>query len=469
MKKIAWTSLILSIIVSSLIFNMGNILQISEADYQNYPVGSSSSDFWSKIVKEGRFFPLPYCELVNGSLYVIGGLELDDDPSRYIYVSKFNTSGHKEWEFSVDVGYTTRISYVFDDDNNLFILKNAYYSSDNVLLIKLNSSGALLFLKEFNLNLYDASLVLGENNSVLIVDKFYEHPNPDRFFILKFNNDGQFLWNITYYNEFDYNFPYIWTDFEHNIYLYFKNNSLYHLAKINGSGSILWQKSIGDRLENLIVDSNDNIYLMGGKNYSTGYILKLNSTGNQVREILIEDFSYYDGEIWFMNYLFVFNSRYMSILCYDLNLDQKWNFSLSDYITPNFRFWIDLAKDSHDNVYVVQNDNLANINLVKISNSGEFLSRIYWGGASIEEVGYLNIDLDNNIYFICNYIYHNVWNNRYEYTVLVKNPVNGGAPPEPRRDLDERDYFLFSVVGISCIISPIALALILRSNKKRIG
>ena len=208
---------------------------------------------------------------------------------------------------------------------------------------------------------------------------------------------------------------------------------------------------------------------MGGKNYSTGYILKLNSTGNQVREILIEDFEHIDAEIWLIGDLFVFNSRTMSILCYDLNLDQKWNFSLSDYITPHFNFLIDLAKDSHDNIYVVQNDNLANINLIKISNSGELLSRIYWGGTSIEEVGYLNIDLDNNIFFICNYIYHNVWNNRYEYAVLVKNPVNGGTHPEVRWDLDERDYFLFSVVGISCIISPIVLLSILRSNKKRNG
>ena len=469
MKKIVWTSLIASIIISGLILNMGNFLQNSEADHQDYPVGSSSSDFWSKIVKEGRFFPLPYCELVNGSLYVIGRLELDDGPSRYIYVSKFNTSGHKEWEFSVDVGYTTRISYVFDDDNNLFILKNAYYSSDNVLLIKLNSSGALLFLKEFNLNLYDASLVLGENNSVLIVEKFYEHPNPDRFFILKFNNDGQFLWNITYYNEYDYNFPYIWTDFEHNIYLYFKNNSLYHLAKINGSGSILWQKSIGDRLENLIVDSNDNIYITGSKNYSTGYILKLNSTGNQVREILIEDFSYYDGEIWLIDDLFVFNSRTMSILCFDLNLDQKWNFSLSDYITPHYYFLPDLAKDSHDNIYIVQLDRLANINLVKISNTGEFLSLIYWGGISVEEVGFLHVDSDINIYFICNCEYSNFWGDQHRYTVIVKNPVNGGTPPEVRWDLDERDYFLFSVVGIACIISLIVFISILRSNKKRIS
>jgi len=471
MKKIAWKSLITSIIISGIILNMGNFLQNSEGDHQDYPVGLSSSDSnsWSKIVKDGRFFPLPYYELVNGSLYVIGRLELVDDPLEYLYVSKFNTSGNKDWEYYINVDDFYRISYVFDDDNNLFILKNAYYSADNELLIKLNSSGSLVFSKELSLDLYDASLILGENNSVLIVGQYSNPSYPDRLYILKFNNAGQFLWNTSYYNDFYYFYSYIWKDSGYNMYIYFKNNSLYHLAKINDSGALVWQMRIGPKLQNLRVDSNDNSYIMGGKNYSTGYILKLNSTGNQIQEILIEDFLYYEGKIWLQNDLFVFNSRTMSILCFDLNLDQKWNFSLSDYITPHYYFLPDLAKDSHDNIYIVQLDRLANINLVKISNTGEFLSLIYWGGISVEEVGFLHVDSDINIYFICNCEYSNFWGDQHRYTVIVKNPVNGGTPPEVRWDLDERDYFLFSVVGIACIISLIVFISILRSNKKRIS
>jgi hypothetical protein len=463
---------------------MGNFFQDFKEYDQNYPLGLSNSDSWSKIVKEGGWFFPSYCELVNGSLYIIGRLELGDNTNRYLYVSKFNTLGIKEWELSIkidDKSYYSHVSYVFDNDNNLFILYNYIYLnltnyiySFNTLLIKLNSSGALLFSKEFSPGRYyfNAFLVLADNNSLLIVG------SATRLFIEKFNNAGQFLWNTSFYIDYTYSPPYIVKDSGCNMYLYFSNNSICHLAKINGSGSIVWQiglpqMGLENEVHKLIIDSNDNLFIMGSKNYTTKCLLKLNSTGNQIKEILIESF-YIRGNIWHLNDLLVYNiNKYsMSILCYDLNLDLKWNFSLSDYITGHFYLQTFLAKDSHDNVYIIQNNKLGNINLIKISSTGEFLSRIIWGGFFDEKPESLLIDLDNNIYFSCECECYNVWRERYRYTILVKNPVNGGTPPEPRRDLDLRDYFLFSVVGIACIISPIALLSILRSNKKnkkRIG
>jgi len=469
MKKIVWKSLILSIVISSIISNIGNSLQDFE-DYQNnYSLGLSNSDSWSKIVKEGGGIYTIYCGLVNGSLYIIGRYYLEDNDNSYLLVSNFNPSGIKEWELSIKLDFLAQISYVFDNDNNLFIL-NEYYSSNNISLIKVNSSGALLFSKEFNLDLYnsDVSLVLGENNSLLIVGRYVQYPNLQTLFIMKFNNAGQFLWN-TSFNIFSYSkYPYIVKDSEYNMYVYFKNNSINNLAKINNSGAIVWQMELEDEVDKLIVDSNDNLYVMGGKRDFRGYFLKLNSTGNQIKEILIENFIAYGEDFWYLNDLLVFNRYSMSILCYDINLDLKWNYSLSDNITPYFYFHTFLAKDSHDNVYIIQNNGLGNINLVKVSSTGEFLSIIIWGGSFDEKPVSLNIDLDNNIYFICDCEYFNVWGDPYRYTILVKNPVNGGTPPEPRGYLDIRDYFLFSVVGIACIISPIAVLSILRSNKKRI-
>jgi hypothetical protein len=458
MKKVAWKKLIICIIISSIISNMGNILQNFEEYDQNYPLGLSNSDSWSKIVKEEDLLYSPYCELVNDSLYIIGNL----------YVSKFNTSGIKEWELSIKLAGGQFSSYVFDNDSNLIVL-NGNYISNNISLIKLNSSGALLFSKEFSLDrqIYGVSLVLGENNSLLIVG-IYCFDDPERLFIMKFNNAGQSLWNTSFYIDHYTVPPFIVTDSGYNMYLYFKNNSIYNLAKINSSGTIVWQMGLENKIRQLAVDFNDNLFIMGDKNSSTGYILKLNSTGNQIKEILIENFSARDANIWHLNDLLVFNNYI--ILCYDFNLDLKWSFSLYDYITPAYYYPQNfLAKDSHDNVYIIQANELGNIVLIKISSIGEFLSRITWGGIFNEEPRSLIIDLDNNIYFICNCEYYNVWRDRYIYTILVKNPVNGGTPPEPRRDLDIRDYLLFSVIGIACIISPIALLSILKSNKKRIG
>ena len=465
MKKIAWKRLIIVIIISGIISNIGSSLHNFEEPHQNYPLGLSNSDSWSKILKEGGVLYYPRCELVNESLYIIGRMELEDKPKRYLYVSKFNTSGIMEWEvFYHDYDY---ISYIFDNDNNLVIL-SYNYTTHNIILIKLNSSGALLFSKELSLGVsYDLLLVLGGNNSLLLV----YHSDYHKLTITKFNDGGQFLWsksfNIDFFEVPPYVVaPYIITDSGNNMYIYFENNSRYNIAKINGSGVIMWQMGV-DRIRNLMIDSNDNLFILGGISTYEGYILKLNSTGDLIKEIPIEG-EYRTYDLWYLNDLLLYSEYYKLILCYDLNLDLKWNFSWSDYMVPHSNLQTFLAKDSHDNVYVIQNNRLGNIDLVKISSTGEFLSRIIWGSIFDEKPESLVIDLDNNIYFICYCEYYNNWRDRFRYTIFVKNPVNGGTPPEPGSDLDIRDYFLFSVAGIACIISPIALLSILRRNKKRI-
>lgn len=461
MKKVSKISFVIFIIIGSLISNTGNLLQNFEDSHQNYALCLSNSESWSKIIEEGKYYSTSYCELVNGFIYVFGFT------NNYISISKYNTSGIKEWELKLDDFY--RISYVFDEDNNLFILKKYF----NLALIKINSSGALIFSKDFSLDTYHnaASLILGENNSLLIVGDYFNYPdpNPGRLLIMKINNAGQLLWNASFSVNDYFTYPQIVKDSEYNMYIYFWNSSIYNLAKINGSGAIVWQMSSEHRIEKLIVDSNDNLFIIGEQDYSTGYILKLNKTGNQIKEILLENFAAYGDEIWYLNDILMLNRFSMSIFCYDLNLVLKWNFSLSDYITDHFLLRTFLAKDSYDNVHIIQNNELGNLNLIKISSSGIFLSRIIWGGAFIEKPESLNIDLDNNIFFTCNCEYYDNWKNRFIYTVVIKNPVHGGVPPEPRRDLDERDFFLFGVLGIVCIISPITLISILRSNKKRTG
>lgn len=112
---------------------------------------------------------------------------------------------------------------------------------------------------------------------------------------------------------------------------------------------------------------------------------------------------------------------------------------------------------------------MGNNNLLKISSTGQVLSRISWGDPIYVEPESLIIDFDNNIYLVCYCRYYTIWNERYEYIILVTNPVNRDIPPKPRIDLDNRDYFLFSVVCIACTISPIALLSLLKSKKKRIN
>ena len=126
MKKIAWKRLIICMIISSLIPNIGNFLQNFDELDENYPLGLLNSDSWSKIVKEEGWLYPPYLVGADGSLYIIGRLKLEDNTNQYLYVSNFNTSGIKEWEYSIkldDNSYYSHAPYVFDNDNNLFIFK----------------------------------------------------------------------------------------------------------------------------------------------------------------------------------------------------------------------------------------------------------------------------------------------------------------------------------------------------------
>jgi hypothetical protein len=160
----------------------------------------------------------------------------------------------------------------------------------------------------------------------------------------------------------------------------------------------------------------------------------------------------------------------LSILyCYDLNLNFNWNFNLSDYVVPRFYLLIDLARDSQGNIYILQTNYFGDISLLKINSTGKFVSQILWGGPNNEFLRNLIVDSENNIYFMCYCEYLAPWSMYREYTIIVKNPIDGGSPPKPEIDLNLFDYFLFSVVGIACIISPVALFSILKNKKKRFG
>lgn len=226
-------------------------------------------------------------------------------------------------------------------------------------------------------------------------------------------------------------------------------------------------KKITNYIQDILVDTNDDIFVLRKVGYKTAYVLKLNSSGNQIEEELIENSNNYFVRIWYLNDLFVYNEIDGQLLCYDLNLNLKWNSSFLDYISTNWIFQTFLVKDSEDNLCLTQYSGGGNINLVKINSTGNFSSRIIWGQGIVSDLYSLNIDLEDNLYIICSYVVYDFWNSRYEYRVLVKNPVDGDGPPVPRRGLDDREHFLFSVIGISCIISPISLILLLKRKKKR--
>ena len=455
---------------------LGNFLQINPVNDRDYPLASSNSDSWTIFVKKEDYGYLynPNCEFVNGSIYVIGRL---DYYTSQLYISSFNLSGNKEWELV----FNGCDSYLFDNYNNLLLLNVGY---DSISIRKINTSGEITFSQEFSIEnnryhwLVDCSIFLGENNSLIFVNYFLlYHSIVSELFIMKFNNAGHSLWNNSFY--VDEGKPILVTNSGNNMYLYLENNSIDILVKLNSSGAIAWQLGVENEILKLGVDSDDNLVIFRRPSYKTLSIIKLNSTGNQIKETLINLTSWISpSDILILNDILLVDRSSQSIMCYDLNLDLNWIFTFSDYFSFNTYLWQIMAQDSLGNVYIInqnnvdQNNELNIFNIAKISITGELLSSIIWGNTVNEMPESMAIDSDNNIYFTCNCRYYSVWREAYAYTILVKNPVNGGTPPEIGRDFDIRDHFLFSVMGISCVISPISLLIIIRSkgkNKKRIG
>ncbi len=153
---------------------------------------------------------------------------------------------------------------------------------------------------------------------------------------------------------------------------------------------------------------------------------------------------------------------------YDLDLNLQWNFSLTGYVSSSYPYHTIpiLAKDMQENIQVLT-PYLGHVSLLKINKTGNLISKINWGGGTyILYPLSLIIDSENNIYFFSNCVYYNRWDIKYGCVILVKNPVNGGVPPKFGSDLEIDDYLLFSVMGISGLISLITVILILKNKKE---
>ena len=446
-------------LISSIVFSTFYLAKPPENCDSDNKLKLSDSDSWAKIVKNGERWS--NLELHNNSLYVFGYSG---------HVSKFDTSGTLLWEYPINLNSPNTPFHVFDSNGNLLILSEKP-SQDELSLIKLSSSGILLYSKNIRLEDYyhETSITLSVNNSIIVTGHFY---NLDKLFLIKLNSEGNLLWNKSIFARPYWRYPFIVSDSQYSLYIpYYENYNNFYIAKINNSGDLLWQIGLGNLppIESLMIDANDTLFLIESS-FGNTCLFKINSSGFILKELVIDDFTTdYSGNRYFDDMILITKSDLSIMYCYDINFNYNWNFTLSDYVVPYFSRLIDLARDSQGNIYILQTNYVGDISLLKINNTGRFVSQILWGGPIFESQGNLIVDSDNNIYFLCFCEYLDAWSIRHQYNVLVKNPIDGGSPPKPEIDLNLFDYFLFSAIGIACIISLMTLVSILRSNKKRFG
>ncbi|TFF89843.1 MAG: hypothetical protein EU548_06035 [Promethearchaeota archaeon] len=215
---------------------------------------------------------------------------------------------------------------------------------------------------------YGRGLAIDESTGELFTVGYNGTSTNHDVILIKYNNLGYQLWNITWddgANELGYD---VALDSQKYIYIAGGNGTISPdldglLLKFNPAGDLIWKVSYdGGSYDNfwaLYIDDNDNIYVVSQSilgTYDT-VVLKYNSTGD------LQWTSTFGG------------SGYQT--CYDIMLDGDGNIFLAGLngSAPSFNYLI-----------------------VKMDNSGNHLWNRTWGGPESDQAFAVGIDPLNNIY-----------------------------------------------------------------------
>ncbi|MHA1520772.1 MAG: hypothetical protein ACTSRK_11370 [Promethearchaeota archaeon] len=191
---------------------------------------SLGNEIWERIWDGGSLLDLGWAVEVDSlnNIYVTG-LKLDANVGGDLFLVKYDTSGHLQWE-------TSWGGSLFEDAHSI-----AIDSSDNIFV-----AGCCL------------SFGAGKND----------------LSVVKFNSAGQLQWNKTWGgNESDGGWDMLTLDLAGNIYLGASTSSFGVglsdgvLVKLNSTGDHQWNTTWGgsetDGFSSIVVDASDNIYLVG--------------------------------------------------------------------------------------------------------------------------------------------------------------------------------------------------------------
>ena len=253
----------------------------------------------------------------------VKGLGLDSSDNIYLVISsynittsgniflvKYNNIGEIQWESEWggdDSDYPS--SFVIDSSDNIYI-GGATHSYGTIVsstirsacLLKYDSSGTRLWNRTWNgnksvfrsLRLDSSGNIYGAGDTDPLGDQYMD------IFLVKYNDNGDQLWNRTWGGADSEGFQIMKLDSLDNIYLAGVTNSFGAggadscLIKYNSGGTQMWNYTWGrtysDLPEALAIDSKDNIYCVGysqegAADYFT-FMLKFNSSGHLLWENL---------------------------------------------------------------------------------------------------------------------------------------------------------------------------------------
>lgn len=260
----------------------------------------------------GPFNDIGYalCNTNDGGFILAGTMRISPSSSEDIYIVKIDKNGNQIWDVMYGWQHTDVIRSVIPlNDGYLFVgdlWDYGLYDSD-VYLLKTDLSGNKIWDNLYGTNSRELGfeVISSVNGGYLILGHTRGYENAGDIILIKTNEAGDEIWRETYGTEWDdYGFDLIENadgtivitgskgGFFNDVHANFKNHdSDIFLIKVDESGKIIWQKTIGKAEHDfgfaLAKNQENDLYVFGSsQSYGSGSFDMLLNKTNENGEII---------------------------------------------------------------------------------------------------------------------------------------------------------------------------------------
>ena len=377
--------------------------------------------------------------LINGAL-----LPLDMNPISKSKIKLPNVSAYNSWETIVgsslrEFGYALEV----DSNGKIFVACNVNNnSSSNGSLFCFDNQGNYEWNVSWGGDGHDQAVDIAINSfdDIYVAGTYNNGSGIPNAFVIKFDNSGNYLGNITWGGSYGDEVGSISIDSEDNLYITgttssFKidGNSDTFIAKYNRSCNLIWNKVIpgGAGTSNagidLAIDDNNYVYLVGNNlTFPSGgmldnvFIAKYTSTGMQVWNCTWgknNNTEWASGialdsqkNIYISGYIGPFglgSDTNVSLVKFDNFGNEIWNVTWDRDSSDSLDSGSGISLDSKDFIYIcgitIYGPTEVNGTLFKYNSTGSLIWMEEWGGGSSVIVNDIYIDSASDNIFLTGY------------------------------------------------------------------
>jgi len=414
------------------------------------------------------------------NIYVTGFI--GDYDTAGITLSKYNSSGDLLWQNIWDEYDRESLQHIrIDNSGNIYLAGNteSFTYFKDILILKYQSNGDLLWNitwgDEMDFNHMGGFEIDSEDSFYLTMYDDYEWTQDIR--VIKFNSSGTLIWDHTRKEVGKQVLNYKGLDASDNLFLSYKteynDEETWYFLKYDQSGNQLWireKEEIGT-LEHyrISIDQNDNIILRGEEYDEIAYIkfFKYNTSGHQIWNKTILNPS---GFIGYYRDGFDNTGNYYFSSINDTNgYIIKYNYTIEQIWISNYQrgeFIGDLLIDYDQNVYVI-----ADISIPSERMSNDiYITKLNRSGNFMFNLtwgGSRQDDIRASKFDSKNNLYMIIRSYSQDGYIryLVKNPIDNNKSLEPGPQFYDIYFIIF--LAFTGVISILSLKTILKNYKNR--